>query len=592
MIENIDQNVDRLLKTLDQTRLADSTIVIFLTDNGPNGNRYNGGMRGRKGSVHEGGCRVPCFVRWRGELQPRQIEQIAGHIDWLPTLAELCDVDLPQSVSLDGKSLVKLLREGEDPALADRSILTYRPDREELDRFGRGAVRTNRYRLTIERGKPALFDMRTDPQQKQDISEQHPQLTEQLAESIRDYFQTIVPSITATRHVPITKQRSVFIPAVDATLEGEPGFADGIRWAHSWVDRWVSTEDRIRWPLDVKQSGRYHVALHYVCADGDVPVTATVGGQPLTTKLPRFAQQSVVRPDLDPQGNPRRMLTFRRQSLGVVEVDAGQTEIELTRGSDGKMIELGGVTITAVDLPANDSFHLFLLAGQSNMAGRGKVTPVDQHADPSILMLDADGRWMPAVDPVHFDKSVAGVGLASEFARRYAARHPDVTVGLVPCAVGGSSVTAWQPGGYHRQTKSYPFDDARRRIDQAAAAGTFHGILWHQGESDCKPERADEYQSQLRSVFERFRKQIGDEVPILIGGLARNDVADWSDARIRVDAAHRGLAAELPAAAFVDSSGLTLKSDNVHFDRESLLQFGRRYAEALRRIESGDTDPR
>ncbi len=592
MVENLDQNVDRLLKTLDQVQAADSTIVIFLTDNGPNGKRYNGGMRGAKGSVHEGGCRVPCFIRWTDELQPRQIEQITGHIDWLPTLAELCGVDLPESVEIDGKSLSKLLREGEDAALAERSILTYRPDRQELDRFGRGAVRTNHHRLTIERGKPALFDMRTDPQQKHDISGEQPQLTEQLAKSIRDYFQSIVPSITAARPVPISKQRPVFIPAVDATLEGEPGFADGIRWAHSWIDGWVSTDDRIRWPLEFQQSGRYHVALHYACGDANVPVTASVAGQSLTAKLPRFAKQSVVRPDLDPAATPRRMLTFRRQSLGVIEADAGQTVLELARGSDGKMIELGGVTITSVDLPAKDSFHLFLLAGQSNMAGRGKVTPVDQHADPNILMLNAEGVWVPAVDPLHFDKSIAGVGLASEFARQYAARHPQVTVGLVPCAVGGSSITAWQPGGYHEQTKSYPYDAARRRIDQAAKVGSFHGILWHQGESDCKPERAAEYRSRLDGVFTRFRQQIGGEVPILIGGLARNDVATWSDARIRVDAAHRELAAELPAAAFVDSSGLTLKSDNVHFDRESLLKFGRRYAEALRRIESTAGVPR
>ena len=81
------------------------------------------------------------------------------------------------------------------------------------------------------------------------------------------------------------------------------------------------------------------------------------------------------------------------------------------------MIELGGVTITSADLPAKQDFHLFLLAGQSNMAGRGKVTPVDRYPDPNILMLDRDAQWVPATDPVHFDKSVAGVGLGRGFAK-------------------------------------------------------------------------------------------------------------------------------------------------------------------------------
>lgn len=586
MVENIDDNVDRILQTLDQSGLSESTIVIFMTDNGPNGQRYNGGMRGAKGSVHEGGCRVPCFIRWPKKLQPRTIDQITGHIDLLPTLAELCGVDLPKGISLDGESLVRLLRDGEDQTLDDRSILTYRPDRQELDRFGRGAVRTNRYRLTIERGKTALFDMRDDPDQTRDIADQRPGLTRQMEQQIRDYFQSIVPSITAVRHVPISNQRPVFIPSVDATLEGEPEFANGIRWAHSWVDRWVSPKDRIGWPLEFNQPGRYHIAVHYVCSDADVPITATLAGQTLSAKLPRFAQKSVVRPDLDSESTPRMMLTFRRQSLGVVDVDAQQTVLELTRGSTGNMIRLGGVTVTSADVPAKESFHLFLLAGQSNMAGRGKVTPVDQHADPRILMLDAKGQWVPAVDPVHFDKSVAGVGLASEFARQYARQHPDVTVGLVPCAVGGSSVTAWQPGGYHSQTKSHPYDDAQERIDLAAEDGTFRGILWHQGESDSKPERAGDYEAQLRDVLNRFRVQLGEDVPILIGGLARKNVANWSDSRKQVDAAHRRLAEAIPAAAFIDSAGLTLKSDNVHFDRKSLLEFGRRYAEALRRLES------
>ena len=90
--------------------------------------------------------------------------------------------------------------------------------------------------------------------------------------------------------------------------------------------------------------------------------------------------------------------------------------------------------------------HLFLLVGQSNMAGRGKVEPQDTVPIPRVLMLDRQRTWVPAVDPMHFDKPVAGVGLGRSFAARIADAHADVTIGLIPAAVGGSPIDAWQPG--------------------------------------------------------------------------------------------------------------------------------------------------
>ncbi|WP_372899704.1 arylsulfatase, partial [Stieleria sp.] len=165
MVENIDDNVGRLLNTLEQQGKTNDTIVLFLTDNGPNGKRFNGGMRGAKGSVHEGGCRVPCFIRWPGRIQPKRIEQITAHIDLLPTLAQWCGIPSDDSAALDGQSLVKLIQDGSDPALAERSILTYRPNQSQLEKFGKAGVRTNQYRLTIENAKVALFDMHADPGQ-------------------------------------------------------------------------------------------------------------------------------------------------------------------------------------------------------------------------------------------------------------------------------------------------------------------------------------------------------------------------------------------------------------------------------------------
>ena len=96
MVENVDDNLDRLLHKLDELKLTDNTIVLFLTDNGPNGKRYNGGMKGTKGSVDEGGVRVPLFIRWPGQINPGiTVKPIAAHIDLLPTIVELCGVSMP-----------------------------------------------------------------------------------------------------------------------------------------------------------------------------------------------------------------------------------------------------------------------------------------------------------------------------------------------------------------------------------------------------------------------------------------------------------------------------------------------------------------
>ncbi len=110
MVENIDWNVGRVLKTLKELGLNDDTIVVYFSDNGPNSYRWNGGMKGRKGSIDEGGLRSPCFVRWPGHIRAGvEISPIAGAIDLLPTLTELAGVEPKLPKPIDGRSLCPLL---------------------------------------------------------------------------------------------------------------------------------------------------------------------------------------------------------------------------------------------------------------------------------------------------------------------------------------------------------------------------------------------------------------------------------------------------------------------------------------------------
>lgn len=239
----------------------------------------------------------------------------------------------------------------------------------------------------------------------------------------------------------------------------------------------------------------------------------------------------------------------------------------------------------AVVIPAQEKFHLFLLAGQSNMAGRGKVSEEDKTPHPRVLMLNRDNQWVPAIDPLHFDKSVAGTGLGKTFGILMAEHDPNVTIGLIPCAVGGTDIAKWEPGAFDKATKAHPWDDCMARVKVAAAAGTFKGILWHQGEGDCTPERAAIYASKLKELIQRFRTELhAPELPFILGELGQfsGKPATESSQVVR-DAIHQ-VAQEVPGTAVVSSSGLKDKGDKTHFDAASYREFGRRYAEAYLKL--------
>ncbi|UUO05358.1 sialate O-acetylesterase [Blastopirellula sp. J2-11] len=237
---------------------------------------------------------------------------------------------------------------------------------------------------------------------------------------------------------------------------------------------------------------------------------------------------------------------------------------------------------SSVTLPPQEKFQLFLLIGQSNMAGRGKVEPQDQEVNPRVLTLNKAGQWVPAVDPIHFDKpGVAGVGLGRTFGLEIAKANPEITVGLIPCAVGGTPIDRWAPGAYDKPTKSHPYDDALPRAKKALESGVLCGILWHQGEGDSNPAKAKVYEQKLGELVTRVRKELdAPDVPFLVGQLGEFAERPWDDAKKQVDAAQRHYAASHPNAAFVSAEGLTHKGDKVHFNAESYREFGRRYAKA------------
>lgn len=209
---------------------------------------------------------------------------------------------------------------------------------------------------------------------------------------------------------------------------------------------------------------------------------------------------------------------------------------------------------------------LFLLIGQSNMAGRGKVEPQDQVENPRILMLTKDLKWVPAKDPVHFDKpDKAGVGPCSEFAREVFKANKNATIGLIPCAVGGTSLDQWKAGGGL-------YNAAVARTKEAMKQGKLAGILWHQGEADSgSPDKVASYADRFSAMIGQLRKDLqAEKVPVLIGELIRGYKNNDAINVVLADAAKK-----VPLCGLVSSEGL---GKGLHFDSPSARKFGQRYA--------------
>ncbi|MDF3059114.1 MAG: hypothetical protein K0R17_3329 [Rariglobus sp.] len=227
---------------------------------------------------------------------------------------------------------------------------------------------------------------------------------------------------------------------------------------------------------------------------------------------------------------------------------------------------------------------LYLLVGQSNMAGRGKLTDADRQPDPRILVLNKENVWVSQGEPLHFDKpEMVGVGLGFTFAKLVADKTPGVTVGLIPCAVGGTPLSRWKPG-------ADLYEQALVRARIALKNGQLKGILWHQGESESGSEtNANAYAKNLAEVALGFRRDLNaPDVPFIAGELGEflyTRAANKSPYAHVVNQQINSLPAFLPHSAIVSSAGLGHKGDELHFSAEAQKEFGRRYFKALQSLQ-------
>ncbi len=263
LCENIDWNVGRILKKLDALKLRDDTIVIYFSDNGPNSYRWNGGMKGRKGSIDEGGLRSPFFIRWPGRIQAGiTIPQIAGAIDLLPTLTELAGIDAPVVKPLNGRSLRRLLLQ-EDTEWEPRSLFAIKKNQV--------SVRTQRFRLDAN---GQLFDIEADRGQRTDVAGRHPELAAQLLHQAELHRKEMQADFEANSDRPFTVGygASTTLPARDGIEHGTIKRSAKAP-NNSFFTNWTRQEDFITWDVDVGTSGDYKAIVYYTCARGDEGAT-------------------------------------------------------------------------------------------------------------------------------------------------------------------------------------------------------------------------------------------------------------------------------------------------------------------------------
>lgn len=324
MCENLDWNVGRLLDALDELEINDDTIVVYLTDNGPNGHRFNGGMRGIKGSTDEGGVRSPLFIRWPGKIAAKtSVSQPAAVIDLAPTLAELADVPLmQQGPTIDGVSIASVVRGGDQP-ISERTLFTH---------WG-GRTSARRGALVLD-NNGRLYDLTTDPNQSRDIAKKRKTEADELREAITNWRRDVGlteerpsrPFTVGHPSLPTTQ-----LPVRDATASGNIRRSNRFKNSTYFTD-WTSTNDTIQWDVDVVTAGTYRVSAYYTCSEENL-------GSLVEVRLGEHAFRARVHQAHDPPLTAAQNDRFPRQEgdmkrfepleLGELQLSAGRSQLSL-----------------------------------------------------------------------------------------------------------------------------------------------------------------------------------------------------------------------------------------------------------------------
>lgn len=237
----------------------------------------------------------------------------------------------------------------------------------------------------------------------------------------------------------------------------------------------------------------------------------------------------------------------------------------------------------AVPAPAPGRQHVwvFVMAGQSNMAGRGTVEACDTLINPRVLTIDASGQLIYAQEPLHFyEPRMQGLDCGKAFAESLLPYVPDnVSVLMIPTAVGGCPISKWLEDGVHREVKM--FSNFREKMALGRRYGTVKAVLWHQGESDATESGIPLYRGRLEQLLRLFRKEARNRrLPVLMGEIG--SFSATPDLYAQINGIIHAVSAADKHTAVVPTADLKDRGDHLHFDSEGQRTLGARYAEAFR----------
>ncbi len=334
MMENQDANVGRILKRLDELKLSDNTIVVYFTDNGPNTARWNGGMKGIKGSTDEGGIRSPLFLRWPAKVTAgRTVKEISGAMDLLPTLTTLAGIPLPGDEPLDGIDLSTRILGAQTTAPYRMIFSTWN---------GGFSVRTPTHRLGSD---GELYDMLADPGQTKSITAQDPKLAARLSAALAAWKTEMYGATPPVRSTtdwgdvdprPLTvgyrEFPRAFLPASEATPHGTVRRSTASPNSSYFVN-WTSPADTMVWDIEVHTSGKYLVEILYTCplADAGSTIELSHGQSRLTGQVaPGWDPPLYTNQDTLPRAPTQsKMKEFHTLSLGTLPLEAGAGPLTL-----------------------------------------------------------------------------------------------------------------------------------------------------------------------------------------------------------------------------------------------------------------------
>lgn len=344
MCENLDDNIGRVLKKLDELKIAENTIVVYFHDNGPNGWRYNGGMRGRKGTTDEGGLRSPLFIRWPGKIRSQtKVERISGAIDITPTLLGLAGITSGLKNPLDGASFAPaLLASGPEPG--ERLIFSHWA--------GKVSVRSQSHRLD-DRGR--LYDMTTDPGQTKDISDAAPETKKALTDAVANWRKDVLIGLAGVDRRPFTvgyrELPTTHLPARDARFSGNIKRSAGAPNC-SFLTNWRSEEDMIYWPVEIHEAGNYEMQFHHTIARENLGATIEILMN--NEKVAEFELKSEFNPPLRgmendrvPRGSESYVKDFLPLKVGPIRLPAGTGDLKIRAKTihGGAVADLRGISL-------------------------------------------------------------------------------------------------------------------------------------------------------------------------------------------------------------------------------------------------------